>query len=162
MKEMLFPFVFIIWYSLFFFLVGYFSWKAIKKLFSTKLIKSSIAHRVLITIKTTYYVILFLVWILWILTYFGIDIKTLITWVGVSWLIFTLVWKDYLTNFFSSVTFLMNWVFKIWDRIKIWSIEGKVLDITINYVILQNEAWEKVFFPNKKLSWEPIEHLSTK
>ena len=117
MKEMLLPFAFIIWYSLFFFLVGYFSWKAIKKLVATKLIKSSIAHRVLITVKTTYYVILFLVWILGILTYFWIDVKTLITWVWVSWLIFTLVWKDYLTNFFSSVTFLMNWVFKIWDKI---------------------------------------------
>jgi len=137
-------------------------WFVLNKTFNKILNKFesyALANRLLITLKVFSFVWLLIVWIFLILLSFWVEIKTLITGVWVSWLIFTLVWKDYLTNFFSSVTFLLNWVFKIGDKIKVGSIQGEIEEITINYIKLKDDNGNLIFFPNKKLSSEPIEHL---
>lgn len=139
-------------------LVGFVLNKTFNKMLN-KFEDYALTNRILITLKVFAIVWLVIVWIFLILLSFWVEIKTLVTWVWVSWLIFTLVWKDYLTNFFSSVTFLLNGVFKIRDKIKVGSIQGEIEEITINYVKLKDENGNMIFFPNKKLSSEPIEHI---
>lgn len=142
-----------------YFLWGYGVNKLFNKIFSSELWLNNLIHRILLTLRVISYVLLLILCLFSILIIFEVDIKNIITWVWIFWLLFTLIWKDYLTNFFSSIIFLLNWVVKIWDKIKIWTLEWEVLEMTINYTKLKNKNNEVLFYPNKKLSWEPIEHI---
>jgi len=54
----------------------------------------------------------------------------------------------------------MNWVIEIGEKIKVGMIEGEIVEITINYVKLKDKNWNYINFPNKKLAWEPVEHIT--
>ena len=121
----------------------------------------TIEHYLLLICKITIWFFISFIALLFILNIYWISITGIITGVWISGLIFTIIWKDFLTNITSNVIFILNWTFKIGDHIKIGDIEWTVTKLTINYTIIETNENKIVFYPNKKLIWEPILTIKT-
>lgn len=83
------------------------------------------------------------------LMYFvGIDPKTFLTSITIVAAAIALIFKDYLTNMINGLIIMFSDRLSLGDHIKVQNEEGKILDITLLNIVLQNEDNDTVLIPN--------------
>lgn len=106
-----------------------------------------------------------IVWIFWIITIISnlwYDVKALLAWAWIGWLALALASQKTVANIFWAINVLINRPFEIWDKIKISTFEWEVIDIWFIYLRLKLEAWHIVLIPNETITSSAVENFSKK
>lgn len=90
----------------------------------------------------------------------GFDIWALVAGLGLGGLAVALAAKDTLANMFGSVTVLADRPFKIGDRIKFDTYEGRVLEIGLRSTRIKTDHNTEVMIPNANLATGVIENIT--
>ena len=83
-----------------------------------------------------------------LMIFFGQDPKNFLTSITIVAAAIALTFKDYITNMINGLIIMFSDRLSLGDHIKINDTEGKILDITLINVILQNEDSDMVIIPN--------------
>jgi small-conductance mechanosensitive channel len=83
-----------------------------------------------------------------LMIFFGQDPKDFLTSITIVAAAIALTFKDYITNMINGLIIMFSDRLSLGDHIKINDTEGKILDITLINVILQNEDSDMVIVPN--------------
>lgn len=78
----------------------------------------------------------------------GQDPREFITSISIVAAAIALTFKDYVTNMINGLIIMFSDRLSLGDHIKIGELEGKILDITLINMILQNEDSDMVIIPN--------------
>jgi len=78
----------------------------------------------------------------------GIDPKEFLTSITIVAAAIAVTFKDYITNMINGLIIMFSDRLSLGDHIKVHDSEGKILDITLINVILQNEDNDMVIIPN--------------
>ncbi|MCD0490645.1 mechanosensitive ion channel family protein [Pedobacter sp. MC2016-14] len=89
-----------------------------------------------------------LVFIVALMLFFGIDPKEFITGISIVAAAVALTFKDYVTNMINGLIIMFSDRLSLGDHIKMGDHEGKILDITLINMILQNDDSDMVIVPN--------------
>ncbi len=106
-----------------------------------------------------------IVWIFWVITIISnlwYDVKALLAWAWIWWLALALASQKTVANIFWAINVLINRPFEIWDKIKISTFEWEVIDIWFIYLRLKLEAWHIVLIPNETITSSAVENFSKK
>ncbi len=90
----------------------------------------------------------------------GFDILALLAGLGLGGLAVALAAKDTLANMFGSVTVLADRPFKMGDRIKFDTFEGRVLEIGLRSTRIKTDENTEVMIPNANLATGAIENIT--
>ena len=90
----------------------------------------------------------------------GINISAIVAGLGLTGFAFGFAFKDMLSNFISGVMLFIYQPFGLGDTISVDGKEGKVVDINLRYVTLENENL-KMLVPNSLLVSESLEIKKT-
>ena len=77
----------------------------------------------------------------------GINVSAIVAGLGLTGFAFGFAFKDMLSNFISGVMIFIYEPFKLGDRIIVDGKEGRVIDINLRYVTLENEE-SQILIPN--------------
>ena len=77
----------------------------------------------------------------------GINVSAIVAGLGLTGFAFGFAFKDMLSNFISGIMIFIYEPFKLGDRIVVDGKEGKVIDINLRYVTLENEE-SQILIPN--------------
>lgn len=83
-----------------------------------------------------------------VMTLFKVDPKDFIFSVSIVAAALAVTFKDYITNMINGLIIMFSDRLSLGDHIKVGEHEGKILDITLINVILQNEDSDMVIIPN--------------
>ena len=83
-----------------------------------------------------------------VITMFDVDPKEFIFSVSIVAAAIAVTFKDYITNMINGLIIMFSDRLSLGDHIKIGDNEGKILDITLINMILQNEDSDMVIVPN--------------
>jgi small-conductance mechanosensitive channel len=83
-----------------------------------------------------------------LMTLFKVDPKDFIFSVSIVAAALAVTFKDYITNMINGLIIMFSDRLSLGDHIKVGNDEGKILDITLINVILQNEDSDMVIIPN--------------
>lgn len=83
-----------------------------------------------------------------LLTMFDVDPKEFVFSVSIVAAAIAVTFKDYITNMINGLIIMFSDRLSLGDHIKIGDNEGKILDITLINLILQNEDSDMVIVPN--------------
>lgn len=83
-----------------------------------------------------------------VLTLFKVDPKDFIFSVSIVAAALAVTFKDYITNMINGLIIMFSDRLSLGDHIRVGDNEGKILDITLINVILQNEDSDMVIIPN--------------
>jgi len=83
-----------------------------------------------------------------LIVFLGNDPKTFLTSITIVAAAIALTFKDYITNMINGLIIMFSDQLSLGDHIKIQEQEGKIVDITLINVILQNEDNDMVIIPN--------------
>ncbi len=83
-----------------------------------------------------------------IMVLFGVDIINLFVSVSIAAAAFALLSKDYVTNMINGLIIMFSDQLSLGDQIRVGEFRGKVLDITLINVVLQNDDDDIVLIPN--------------
>ena len=78
----------------------------------------------------------------------GIDPRTFLTSITIVAAALAVTFKDYITNMINGLIIMFSDRLSLGDHIKVNDTEGKILDITLINMILQNEDNDMVIIPN--------------
>ena len=90
----------------------------------------------------------------------GINISAIVAGLGLTGFAFGFAFKDMLSNFISGVMLFIYQPFGLGDTISVDGKKGKVVDINLRYVTLENENL-KMLVPNSLLVSESLEIKKT-
>tara|TARA_B100001029_G_C14938167_1_gene381645 strand:+ start:66 stop:572 length:507 start_codon:yes stop_codon:yes gene_type:complete len=90
----------------------------------------------------------------------GINISAIVAGLGLTGFAFGFAFKDMLSNFISGVMLFIYQPFGLGDTISVDGKEGKVVDINLRYVTLENEDL-KMLVPNSLLVSKSLEIKKT-
>jgi len=85
----------------------------------------------------------------------GIDISALVAGLGLTGFALGFALKDTISNILSGILILLYRPFKVGDKIKISSYQGKVLSIDLRYTKLAADDAD-ILIPNAKLFTDPV------
>jgi len=91
----------------------------------------------------------------------GYDVGALLAGLGLGGLAMAMAAKDSVSNLFGGLTVFMDKPFKIGDRIKIGSFDGKVIEIGMRSTRLRTLEGRLVTIPNKEFTESYIENVSS-
>lgn len=80
--------------------------------------------------------------------FLGKDPVTFLTSITIVAAALALTFKDYITNMINGLIIMFSDQLSLGDHIKVQDIEGKIIDITLINMILQNEDNDMVIIPN--------------
>ncbi|MCW3465483.1 mechanosensitive ion channel family protein [Chitinophaga nivalis] len=86
--------------------------------------------------------------ILALMLFFGIDLLKFVTSITIVAAAIALLSKDYITNMINGLIIMFSDQLSLGDHVRIGEYKGKVLDITLINVVLQNEDDDIVIIPN--------------
>ncbi|MET3113607.1 small-conductance mechanosensitive channel [Pedobacter sp. CG_S7] len=98
-------------------------------------------NRIESILNTVFFALAFIVFL-------GNDPKTFLTSITIVAAAIALTFKDYITNMINGLIIMFSDQLSLGDHIKIQELEGKIVDITLINVILQNEDNDMVIIPN--------------
>lgn len=102
-------------------------------------------------IKNIYILISFIVGILFLLNFLGLELKTLFTSLSIVAAAIVLMFKEYLSPIVSGFFLLSSKNIHIGDYVKINNQKGKIIDISLSKVLFLNEEDDLVTIPNDKV-----------
>lgn len=80
--------------------------------------------------------------------FFGVNVKDMFFSLSIAAAAFALLSKDYVTNMINGLIIMFSDQLSLGDQIRVNDYKGKVLDITLINVVLQNEDDDIVLIPN--------------
>ncbi|MBO9154318.1 mechanosensitive ion channel family protein [Chitinophaga sp. GCM10012297] len=83
-----------------------------------------------------------------IMVAFGVNIADLFVSVSIAAAAFALLSKDYVTNMINGLIIMFSDQLSLGDQVRVGEYRGKVLDITLINVVLQNDDDDIVLIPN--------------
>ena len=83
-----------------------------------------------------------------VITMFDVELKDFVFSVSIVAAAIAVTFKDYITNMINGLIIMFSDRLSLGDHIKIGDNEGKILDITLINMILQNEDSDMVIVPN--------------
>ncbi|NLR77721.1 mechanosensitive ion channel family protein [Chitinophaga eiseniae] len=83
-----------------------------------------------------------------IMLFFGVDLLGLVTSITIVAAAIALLTKDYITNMINGLIIMFSDQLSLGDHVRIGDYKGKILDITLINVVLQNEDDDIVIIPN--------------
>lgn len=98
-------------------------------------------NRIVSILNTAFFLIALII-------FFGRDPREFITSISIVAAAIALTFKDYVTNMINGLIIMFSDRLSLGDHIKIGDMEGKILDITLINMILQNEDSDMVIIPN--------------
>jgi small-conductance mechanosensitive channel len=98
-------------------------------------------NRIESILNTVFFALAFIVFL-------GNDPKTFLTSITIVAAAIALTFKDYITNMINGLIIMFSDQLSLGDHIKVGEIEGKIIDITLINMILQNEDNDMVIIPN--------------
>ena len=111
-------------------------------------------------IKSGLRIIVISIAVMLILQNIGYSIASLVTGLGIGGLVIALAAQETLSNFFSSVMILTNMPFRVGDRIRFQTTEGKVELIGFWSTKIRTLEHSLVIIPNRILTSVPLENFS--
>lgn len=117
----------------------------------TKSLKYRQSDNITVAVKNIYLLISFVVGILYLLNYIGLDLKTLFTSLSIVAAAIVLMFKEYLSPIISGFFLLSSKNIHIGDYVKINDQKGKIIDISLSKVLFLNEEDDLVTIPNDKV-----------
>lgn len=124
--------------------------------------KKSISTHMLPILNKVLRTIIWIFWIITIISNLWYDVKALLAWAWIGWLALALASQKTVANIFWAINVLINRPFEIWDKIKISTFEWEVIDIWFIYLRLKLEAWHIVLIPNETITSSAVENFSKK
>jgi len=94
------------------------------------------------------------------IVFLGNDPKTFLTSITIVAAAIALTFKDYITNMINGLIIMFSDQLSLGDHIKIKDIDGKIVDITLINMVLQNEDNDMVIIPNSVVFNELIVNQS--
>ena len=86
-----------------------------------------------------------------ILSYLGVDVSAIVTSLGIGGIALALASQELIKNFFGGLMLIMDGTFQVGDRIKIGSLEGKVIGISLRTIHIQLDDGSVAHIPNSQL-----------
>jgi len=86
--------------------------------------------------------------VLALMIFMGTDPKEFLTSITIVAAAIALTFKDYITNMINGLIIMFSDRLSLGDHIRVHDIEGKIIDITLINMILQNEDNDMVIIPN--------------
>ncbi|HEY9261085.1 mechanosensitive ion channel family protein [Chitinophaga sp.] len=80
--------------------------------------------------------------------FFGVDLLRLVTSITIVAAAIALLTKDYITNMINGLIIMFSDQLSLGDHVRIGDYKGKVMDITLINVVLQNDDDDIVIIPN--------------
>ncbi|MEJ5963170.1 mechanosensitive ion channel family protein [Pedobacter immunditicola] len=94
------------------------------------------------------------------IVFLGNDPKTFLTSITIVAAAIALTFKDYITNMINGLIIMFSDQLSLGDHIKIKDVDGKIVDITLINMVLQNEDNDMVIIPNSVVFNELIVNQS--
>jgi len=94
------------------------------------------------------------------IVFLGNDPKTFLTSITIVAAALALTFKDYITNMINGLIIMFSDQLSLGDHIKIKDVDGKIVDITLINMVLQNEDNDMVIIPNSVVFNELIVNQS--
>ncbi|UYQ95973.1 mechanosensitive ion channel family protein [Chitinophaga horti] len=91
---------------------------------------------------------------------FGVDILRFITSITIVAAAIALLSKDYITNIINGLIIMFSDQLSLGDQIRVGEFQGKILDITLINVVLQNDDDDIVIVPNSVIFTSTIVNQS--
>lgn len=85
----------------------------------------------------------------------GINVSALVAGLGLTGFALGFALKDSISNLLSGILILLYRPFRIGNRIKVSSYQGKVISVDLRYTQLDSEG-DRVLIPNSKLFTDPV------
>jgi small-conductance mechanosensitive channel len=98
-------------------------------------------NRIVSILNTAFGVVAFMI-------FMGIEPLEFLTSITIVAAAIAIVFKDYITNMINGLIIMFSDRLSLGDHIKVQDTEGKILDITLINIILQNEDNDMVILPN--------------
>lgn len=114
----------------------------------------------IILIRRTITVIIWVVGLVIALSNIGINISALLGTLGIGGLAFALAAQDTIKNIFGGLTIVVDRPFKLGDRIVVDGVDGIVEDIGVRSVRIRTLARQLVTIPNSKISDATIQNIT--
>lgn len=111
-------------------------------------LKSNIKDNFILGINRIVSVFNTLFFVVSIMYFFGIDPLKFLTSITIVAAAIALIFKDYVTNMINGLIIMFSDRLSLGDHIKVLNEEGKILDITLLNIVLQNEDNDMVLIPN--------------
>jgi small-conductance mechanosensitive channel len=111
-------------------------------------LKSNIKDNFVIGIDSIVNVLNVIFLVLAFMIFLGVDPVKFLTSITIVAAAIALTFKDYITNMINGLIIMFSDRLSLGDHIKLQDQEGKILDITLVNVILQNEDNDMVLIPN--------------
>lgn len=105
-------------------------------------------NNVILGIQNLYILISTAIVIITILSFFGIDVRSLFTGLTIVAAAISIITKDYIVNIISGMAISFSDEISIGDYVKIGEHKGKVTDISISRIALFNDDEDIIFIPN--------------
>ncbi len=105
-------------------------------------------NNVVLGLQNLYILLSTTVVIITVLSFFGIDIKSLFTGLTIVAAAISIITKDYIANIISGMAISFSDEITISDYVKIAEHKGKVMDISISRIALLNDDDEIIYIPN--------------
>lgn len=144
---------------LFVFIFNYFLDKIFNKINNSK---KNVSFHLLFVFKKILKNIIWVLWIITVISNLWYNVSALLAWAWIWWVALALASQKSVANIFWAVNIILNKPFEIWDEIKIWSYNWKVIDIWLIYMKLKHVSWHIIMVPNETITTSVIENLSKK
>lgn len=96
-------------------------------------------------------ILLWTVVIIVVLAQFNISIKTLLAGAGIVGVAFGLAFQSVIKNFIASFSLLVSGIFEVGDKITIVGVTGRVKEINLNTIILEDENGATHYVPTSEI-----------
>ena len=113
-------------------------------------------------VNNLYYLIVTFGVIMMILGFWGIDLKNLITSLSIVAAAIAIISKEYVNGIISGIIISFSKEINIDDYVKIGENKGKILDINLTKITLQNEDDDIIYIPNDKVYMSEIINYTKK
>jgi small-conductance mechanosensitive channel len=113
-------------------------------------------------INNVYYLILIFGIILMVLGFWGIDFMTLFTSLSIVAAALAIISKEYVSGIISGIIISFSKEINIDDFVKIGDHKGKILEINLTKITLQNDDDDIIYIPNDKVYMSEIINYTKK
>lgn len=103
---------------------------------------------VLLGLQNVYFLVMTILVITTVLSFFGIDVKSLFTGLTIVAAALAILTKDYIANIISGIAITFSDEVSIGDYVQIGDHKGKVTDISISRISLLNDDDDLIYIPN--------------
>lgn len=126
-------------------------WIIFDKVIIKKSVEKNISKSLMSFLKKVSIVVLWIIWIITILSNMWFDVTALMAWAWVWWVAIAFAAKQSIANIFWAITILLNKPFQIWDYVDISGVSWTIQDIWLTYITIESDSGSIVMIPNETI-----------